>query len=420
MRSLLVRFLVGLLLAVAVSHAVVLVRLADRFDEDRAESVLPFVEEAAGRMSGTLDGLPAPERSRALPRIALREGVEARLHPRGEPPLGVGQAPWQRLLGVRHPLATRQLSDGSTLVVRPRSGPPPVGPGEVLLQGVVVLGSVGLVAWLLARPLARDLSALEAGVGALGGEALSTRVPVPKTGPVRTLATALNGMADRIERLVIGQRTLVQAVSHELRTPHARLRFRLDALAATVDAGDRERLRGEIERDLDEVDDLLDELLAYLRVDAEPVPADSTAWRLVDAIDAVVDRIHPLRPDRLIDVDVPDATLRVGQRWFERAVANLLTNALRHAHTQLHIRGRVDGDTLVLDVDDDGPGIPPEARARALEPFVTGDASRTRGTGGIGLGLAIVRRVLERSGGTITLGEASLGGLRATTRWPLR
>lgn len=310
------------------------------------------------------------------------------------------------------------VGDGTVLAVGPLK--PVFGPDfwDYLLMLVVVVAVVGVAATLLSLRFVRQLKRLEAAAVRIGKGDLSGRADVTSTDAVGSLARRFNEMAERNQRLLEAQRATLQAVSHELRTPTARIRFGLEMLAETTDpARVQARLRS-IDEDLNEVDHLVTELLELNRSEApsgqvrEPIPVR-------DALEALADKVRELAPTLTIRVDAPpDLVLPAAAHLFRRAIRNLLTNAVRYARTRVSLTARQVGAQVEITVEDDGPGIPEAQRTRVLEPFARLDDSRSRDTGGVGLGLAIVARVLVSHGGVVEVGDASGGGACFRTVWP--
>lgn len=295
----------------------------------------------------------------------------------------------------------------------------PVVPVGVFPIGMLLLLVMcPLIAVVVGLRISRQLARIEAASQAFGAGNLKARVDGPR-GPSWELAETFNEMAERIERLVRDRDELLQAVSHELGSPLARLRLQLELLtedgrelpAARVDA---------MAEQVDELDQLVEDLLRWVQTDA----ADARR----EAFDAVAPLAHlaelaqlegPRDSPVTIEVDAPDAARLVADpRQYQRAVDNLLRNAQRYARSKVRLR-LVESEThVVVTVEDDGPGIPAEARARVLEPFSRLDKDRGRAAGGVGLGLAIVQRILQSHQGTVTVGEAELGGAKLTLAWP--
>ncbi|MCX4194201.1 ATP-binding protein [Methylobacterium organophilum] len=298
------------------------------------------------------------------------------------------------------------LPDGSALTFRSAHAPNSiaVAPWASLATAMAIL--VGVAAVVLMHRIARPLRALAAATGQIGH---GTVVRVPEIGPdeTRGIGRALNAMQDRIHRLV-GERTqALAAVSHDLRTPIARLRLRLDRAEDPVE-------RRAMAADLDEMQAMVDATLAYMHGDVDPearrvVNLASVLSGIADACADTGREVAYRGPGRVL------ATLRPVA--FRRALENLVDNGVRYggrARVELH----VEEAALVVQVDDDGPGIAPEDVSRAFEPFTRLEDSRNRGTGGTGLGLAIAKRAVEADGGFLTLSNRPEGGLRAEIRLP--
>jgi signal transduction histidine kinase len=286
----------------------------------------------------------------------------------------------------------------------------------------LLVGAVGLLAWMLAGRALRPVEAIRAEVEAISGSTLDRRVPVPASGDeVARLAQTMNAMLDRLEDASARQQRFVADASHELRSPVAAIRTELEVAQRTAGPDDwpavAARLLVEEARLEAVIADLL--LLATLEEGA-PMPDEVAVDLAVEAQEEARRRV-PDRSAVTIDVDAPDEAVVLGSRvQLRRAMANLLDNASHHARTtiRLSVHER-DGRIRVL-VDDDGPGIADEDRERVFGRFVRLDDHRARGAGGAGLGLSLVRRIAERHGGTATVETAPLGGARLVLDLPAR
>ncbi len=229
-------------------------------------------------------------------------------------------------------------------------------------------------------------------------------------------------MAGHIQRLLDVQRELTQAVSHELRTPLARLRFGMEMLAESEDIDDRYAQLDKLDEDVSQLNTLIDEILTYASLEQGTPQLD---FEVVD-IDALLARIE--RETKALN---KPAQLRVEAesglfvdavpRYLHRVIQNLVGNAMRYANNEVLLRFEVRQGTAFLTVEDDGPGIPEEDWKRVFEPFTRLDDSRTRSTGGYGLGLSIVNRIAYWFGGTIRVGRSvPLGGASFIMRWPAK
>ncbi len=222
---------------------------------------------------------------------------------------------------------------------------------------------------------------------------------------VRQAAAAFNRMQDRIRRFLAQRTEMLAGVSHDLRTPLTRLRLSLEMLPRT-DAM-REDVQ-DMETDLAEMDRMISAYLAFARGEGaeQAEPVDLSA--LLDDI-----ATGARRAGAALTLNVPEgltASLRVGA--IRRAITNLVENAGRHARRVL-LTAESQGRSILITVDDDGPGIPEDRRENVFRPFESDTA------GGTGLGLTIARDIVRAHGGDIMLGNSPLGGLRAQIRLPV-
>lgn len=285
----------------------------------------------------------------------------------------------------------------------------------------LLVGAVGALAWVLAGRALRPVESIRSQVEAISGSTLDRRVPVPSTGDeVARLATTMNAMLDRLEEASARQQRFVADASHELRSPVAAIRTELEVALMTAGADDwpaiATRLLGEEARLEAVIADLL--LLASLDegVAGELVP--------IDVFELVQEEARVRVPDREgVGIEVepgPAARVHGNRTQLRRAVTNLLDNAGRHARTTVRVSvHQRDGRVRVL-VDDDGPGIPEADRERVFERFTRLDAHRARdgATGGAGLGLSLVRRIVQLHHGTVLVDDAPLGGARVALDLP--
>ena len=282
---------------------------------------------------------------------------------------------------------------------------------------------LAIAVWFWVRPVWRDLEALRKTARALGEGHFERRSPEAKSRAFDLLTATLNGMAERIQRLIATQKELSSAISHELRTPIARMRFALEMLAETPEKEERERLWQMMEEDLDELDDLIESSLAYSRFDREKPELHLTSVEFGTWLSDEVDSLRIL--SRNLEISIDTSALPQGQhveldlKSMPYAITNLLRNALKYAKKKIVVSAEVVGKNIRVHVDDDGIGIPPDERQRVFTAFTRLDRSRDRATGGHGLGLAIVSLVLEQHGGSAFADESPLNGARFTLSWPM-
>jgi two-component system sensor histidine kinase PrrB len=299
----------------------------------------------------------------------------------------------------------------------------------VLLIGLAALAVTALAAWGFTTLAVRPLGRLRAGAARVSGAAdLSTPLPDDE-GPVevRSLARALNEMLERLrtsttatERALHATRRFAADAGHELRTPLTGLRANLDALARNpeLDPAERATLVADMAAEQERIVHLLEGLQALTRGDAaEHLPREDV--ELADLVDAAVYAARRRHPGVTYELDdaIADAVVRGWDGGLRLLVDNLLDNAALHGDARGHVRVGLsrDGDTLLVRVEDGGPGIAAADRDRLIEPFARGTGTTAPGTG---LGLAIVAQQVALHTGELTLGESALGGLAVDIRLP--
>jgi signal transduction histidine kinase len=277
---------------------------------------------------------------------------------------------------------------------------------------LMTAAAAALSLWAVRR-LTAPVRTLAAAAEALGRDVNAP--PLPETGPleVATAAAAFNTMAARIRRFVQDRTELLTAIGHDLRTPITRLKLRAEFV-------EDEEQRRKILADLEELEAMVAATLAFGR-DArgsEPVVALDLAELLRTVLDEAADA-RPEMAEKLTYDGPAHLTLRARPLGLKRAFANLVSNAVQYggaARLRL-IPAGADG-MVGVEIEDDGPGIPPDELAQVFEPFHRGEPSRNRETGGVGLGLPIARNILRAHGGDVTLANRPGGGVRASATLP--
>lgn len=314
-------------------------------------------------------------------------------------------------------------------VTHPKGHPP--GPPWLGLPGVFVLLVVGVAAWLTARSLAVPLQKLADTTRAFGRGQLDARASMSRSDEIGEVAKAFDDMATRIAKLLQAERELLANVSHELRTPLARIRVALD-LASEADPRHAMESLQEIAQDLAELERIVDDVLASARLALDAsAPTSSRPALFVRAerldtqalLDKSVARFKAAHPERPLDVRLDEGLppIMADAVLIRRVFDNLLDNAHKYtdeAKAPIALEAHADGDAVVIDVKDQGIGIDEADLGRLFEPFFRADRSRTRKTGGLGLGLALARRVVDAHHGTITFTSAVGAGTVARVRLP--
>ena len=231
------------------------------------------------------------------------------------------------------------------------------------------------------------------------------------------------------------QRELLQAVSHELKTPLARLRFAMGLVESAGTESQREERLQSMDDAVEDLNKLVEELVGYVRTESLELTPNKESIDALEAIQSAIGRAKEISPGIAFCVEratvEEDLTIHADRNAFQRAIGNLLSNAGRYARQRVVVRvglnadrnGKKEGSHSVLvEVEDDGPGIPLEDRKRVFEPFVRlkteSDEAKDRFRGaGVGLGLALVHRILEQHGGMVEVGDGSNGGCVVRTYW---
>jgi signal transduction histidine kinase len=277
------------------------------------------------------------------------------------------------------------------------------------LSAVLVL--VGVLVSATTRWALRPVEAIRAEVAALSVSDLHRRVlEPPSSDEIGRLAQTMNAMLGRLAASTERQRQLVADVAHELRNPLASLRTQLEVAAAHPGPDVGALLEGSI-AEVDRLARLVDDLLTLARLDEGLLPLRTDD---VDLDEVALAQAERLRARRRVEVSVRDvqaARVQGDEAHLGRLVANLADNAERHARNLVAFAVRLEPDAAVMEVRDDGPGIPEELRERVFERFVRLDAARSHADGGAGLGLAIAREIARAHGGDITIKDASPGAV---------
>lgn len=272
---------------------------------------------------------------------------------------------------------------------------------------LAIFGVTALLVWIAAAWVTRPLARLAVAAEALGRD--MDHPPLDDVGPpeVRRAARAFNGMQDRLRRFVRGRADALLAMSHDLKTPITRLQLRMELLPDDQRAG--------VAEDVDLLQARVEHALGFMRGVHRDEPMRPVA---LDALAATVVEHHQDLGAH-ITLQGSAAPLPCRPAQLERAIANLVENAVRHAGgAEVEIGER--GDITWIAVRDRGPGVPEALLPRLTEPFFRVEASRSRDSGGSGLGLAIVKDIVEAHGGTLRIANRAGGGLDVRMELPRR
>lgn len=282
------------------------------------------------------------------------------------------------------------------------------GGWTLIAQTLILFAFLLLMLTLILRRITRPLAALTKRVGQFG-ETQNSADPIEPTGPddVRNLISAQNAMETRITALLDEKDVMLGAIGHDLKTPLAALRVRIESVE---DDAERAKMAASIEDITATLDDILS-LARIGRAGGAPEPVE-----LASLVTSVVEEFEDMGNPVTLG-DTPRTTLPVHVTWIRRALRNLIGNALRYGGSA-HVEMLREGGSIILQVSDVGPGIPEDRIAEMMEPFIRGEASRNRATGGAGLGLTLARAIAEQHGGSLKLTNRSEGGLLAQITLP--
>lgn len=358
--------------------------------------------------------------------LSLRERLPAALSPRQRARLAQGQVItrltherlavtfWARLPGEQRWVTMGPMTRGGSLALNLNLP---------LLMGLLL--ALSLCIYLVMQRIESRMARLELAAARIASGRLETRVKVENGDFLGRLGMAFNGMARQVQTLLRGQQDMIRAVSHELRTPVARIRFAAQMVEDMTDEPTiRRQLQG-IDADIGELDELIDEILTFARLDGQTLGGaemETTPVECRAMAGRVIESLAPLHESLTIALAPgPEVMLDAEPRYLQRALQNLVSNACRYGRSQVAVQLSAEPRLVRIDVEDDGPGVPDDDREGIFKPFARLDTSRTRSSGGYGLGLSIVLKIMAGHGGSVTVDRSeTLGGARFTLLIPRR
>ncbi|SOC56742.1 two-component system, OmpR family, sensor histidine kinase RstB [Chromohalobacter canadensis] len=303
----------------------------------------------------------------------------------------------------------------------PSFEPMPISLALALL-GIMLLVLAGTI-YFVVRGVEGRVERLERAATRIAGGHLDTRVKVESSDFLGRLGMAFNGMAAQVQSLLRTQQEMIRAVSHELRTPVARIRFAVQMVEDMTEEPVVRRQLQDIDGDIEELDQLVDEILTYARLGSDSAQGIQLATETTDCramAHRVVDTLAPLHAHLRLEVlEGEEVDVEADPRYLQRALSNLVANACRHAEGHIHVSVTREARAVRLDVEDDGAGVPEADRLLIFKPFARLDDSRTRRSGGYGLGLSIVQKIMAWHGGSVVVERSQrLGGARFSLLLP--
>ena len=276
----------------------------------------------------------------------------------------------------------------------------------MLLWFLVSFSIVGPIGYLFARRLAAPLTAFAGAAERLGRNPSGAVINLEGPAEIGRAAVAFNQMGARLKRFIDDRTAMVGAISHDLRTPLARMRFRMERAPP--------ELRDGMLNDIGQMEEMISSVLVFIRDASEPSVRERVDLRSI--LECVVDDAALIGGDAVLDPGDP-ISVDVDTLGVQRVLANLIDNALKYGD-RAHVRMFAEGDEVVAEIADAGPGLPEEELERVFLPFYRSGSARTLNKGGIGLGLAVSRSIARAHGGDVRLARNGQG-LKAQLRLPL-
>ncbi len=319
----------------------------------------------------------------------------------------------ERLLDVTHFViapfeASVRRPDGRWLMMAPQEeGMLSPWQQRILMWFCISVLALTPVAYLFARRLAMPIAHFAAAADRLGRDPGGPPLQLKGPAEIGVAVAAFNNMQDRLRRYVQDRTAMIAAIAHDLRTPLTRLRFRVESTP--------EPLQTKMANDIDQMDAMISATLAFVR-DATQAAA-RRPLELSSLVESAADESAETGAD--IEMEAGAQVVIEGDPIaLRRLVNNLIDNAIKFGG-RARARVYAEEGSAVIEVDDEGPGLPDSEREKVFEPFYRGEPSRSRETGGAGLGLAVVRSIARAHGGDAMLENRPGGGLRARARLPL-
>jgi two-component system sensor histidine kinase CpxA len=284
-----------------------------------------------------------------------------------------------------------------------------------LLAATAVLVLSVLFWWPLIHGITRSLRQLTSATELIAGGRFDTRVPDARRDEIGKLGESVNRMAARLDTHMTGQKKFLGDVAHELCSPLARLQMATGILADSAPTHLKETV-SDVREEVQQMSALVNELLLFTKAGMQPRDVVVQELELAPLVLAVLTREDA---GRRVSADVPpELRVRGDAEMLARAFGNLVRNALRYAGESgpITLTATREADRVIVAVEDEGPGVPPEALDRLGEPFFRPEAARTRELGGVGLGLSIVRSSIAACGGETRFANREPQGFRAEVR----
>lgn len=284
--------------------------------------------------------------------------------------------------------------------------------GIILWYRIAFFTLLALLVALWTWPLWRDIKKLENAARSVQADGSIEAVNLSASSNLNVISQALANLSQQVRNLLNNQRELTSAVAHEFRTPLARLKFSMASLPESA-------LQTDMQEDLNELDRLTQEMLEFSQSEHHTPELSIAEIPIREMTQGLIEGLPKQYSEKFqIDNVCKDNTLIADGHFVERALLNLINNALKYAKHHIQVSSEVTQERLLLIVEDDGPGIPLDLRDKIFDAFYRPDQSRARDKGGAGLGLATVKKIQQWHAGEVWVEDSLLGGARFVLSYP--
>lgn len=290
-----------------------------------------------------------------------------------------------------------------------------------LKSGLMVFSYILLAALILAwsKPLWRDLTTLVKMTEQVSANESSLSGNVSKHSVLHPMHQALIQMSARISELMTIQKQMIHAVSHDIRTPLARMKFSLAMLEPTKEENTQlDATKQSLISDISDIEELIDNLLSFGRIENNNIELDKQEVDLSALIENLTEKLKPLSPSNIENHIQESISYFCDGHLLERAIQNLIVNAQKYGNNEIRISLQRTSTMVIITIEDNGMGIPDQQKEQVLQPFTRLEKSRNKISGGFGLGLAIVSRIIQWHQGELMINQSELGGAKVEVKLP--
>jgi len=316
-------------------------------------------------------------------------------------------------------LMLHHLLEGTTTLLTLGPLKLPTRPRAEARVRVLIMAILGGIIFYWLRPMSRDLDQLRRSASQFGDGNLGVQAPNAKSTMLTPMVSAFNMMAQRIKRLIEAHQELTNAVAHELRTPLARSKFALQMLSTSKDEQKQKKYRTQISNDINELEELVNEMLLYAKFDSDKPKLHIDKYDLNSLVNEQLVNYQEFSGVVSVDNQLGQSIISFDAHFILRAVNNYISNAVKYGGNNIKVTLISDDEQCKIKVEDDGVGVSDDLKPIIFDAFSRGDKSRNRETGGFGLGLAIVSRIMEWHQGSVDILDSDLGGACFVLSWPL-